>query len=219
MAGVYQRKDKLYKQAKAEGYRSRAAYKLLELNNKLKVLRPGMTVIDLGAAPGGWLQVAARLVGPKGTVIGIDLEPITEFGEGELGTKSCRPQLIVGDMLVPEVQQQLRAMLKQACGVETADVVLSDMSPKLTGVRFGDVARCAELVEMVFQFAIDGGILKPKGSIIAKIFPGPEADQIFMSRKKGFAKMTRENLDSSRNTSTEIYLVGRGYQQEKGSIK
>lgn len=212
MAGVYQRKDKLYKQAKEEGLRSRAAYKLLELNQKLKLIRPGSVVIDLGAAPGGWLQVAARIAGPSGLVIGVDLEQIEPFTEAELGPKTCRPILLCGDLLADETVEEIRSRLQSAKGAAGADIVLSDMSPKLTGVRFGDVARCAELVEHVFAFALDKGFLKPKGAVVSKVFPGPEADQIFMRRKKSFEKMTRENLDSSRNTSTEIYLVGKGYR-------
>jgi len=198
-------------QAKEEGLRSRAAYKLLELNKKLKLIRPGATVLDLGAAPGGWLQVAARLVGPSGLVIGIDLEAIPQFSAAELGPKACVPVMMQGDITVAETQTALLDLIKTRRGTETVDVVLSDMSPKLTGVRFGDVARCAELVELVFSFAIDGKILRPKGTLISKIFPGPEADKIFMLRKKQFSKMTRENLESTRNTSNEIYLVGREF--------
>lgn len=204
VAGRYDRKDRLYQQAKEEGYRSRAAYKLLELDAKLRILRAGAKVVDLGSFPGGWLQVAKKAVGPKGIVIGVDLRPLEPFSPEETAGRGL-PIVIEGDIGDPNVRE---AMLAHLGG--KADVVLSDMSPRLTGIRFGDVARSAEVVELALAFAEDA--LRPGGTFIAKIFPGNETDLLVRAAKKSFESLGRQVLKSTRQTSTEIYVVGRGFR-------
>ena len=203
MAGTYQRKDHFYEKAKSEGYRSRAAYKLAELDKKFRFLRTGATVADLGCFPGGWLQVAAERVGSKGLVVGVDLnevEPVSVQGKVQRA-----PLIIRGDLNDSEV----RASVVAACGGKV-DVVLSDMSPKLSGIRFRDAAYSADLVRLAFSFAQD--VLAPGGAFVAKVFPGPESDQEALAVRKAFQKFSRENLDSSRKTSTEMYFVGQGFK-------
>lgn len=202
---TYDRKDKLYQQAKAEGYRSRAAYKLQELDKKYGFLKSGNKVLDLGCFPGGWLQVAAERVGKGGRVVGVDLREVEPFGAG---TKGCYPQVVVGDLTEEGVQDQLLALAEGP-----VDLILSDMSPQLTGIRFADVARSAELVELAF--AVTEKMLKKGGNFVAKIFPGPEADEIFKRMQPTFEKLSRHCLKSSRTTSNEFYVVGRGFRGEK----
>ena len=197
----YNRKDHLYHQAKEEGYRSRAAYKLLELDKKFHLLKKSAKIIDLGCAPGSWLQVASAKVGSSGVVIGIDRLPVQPFIKESFANKGCRPVILQGDILDPQIQAKV---------IETAgghvDVVLSDMSPDLSGVYFRDASDSAELVQMAFNIASD--VLKAGGAIVTKIFPGTEADEIFKAMQPHYAKLTRETLKSTRTTSKEIYFVG-----------
>ncbi|MCB0322810.1 MAG: RlmE family RNA methyltransferase [Bdellovibrionales bacterium] len=196
----YDRKDRLYRQAKSDGYRSRAAYKLQELDAKVKLLKPGMTVLDLGCFPGGWLQVALEKVGRGGAVVGVDLQPVEPV---TVGGRSA--VILLGDLYEPTVQE---SVLEQAGG--RVDVVLSDMSPKLTGVRFQDAARSAALVELALFFS--STVLKEGGSVVAKVFPGNECEEAAKVYRRAFEKFTRHVLDSSRKTSKELYFVGRGFR-------
>src|SRR5262245_21603313 len=132
---MYERKDALYQRAKREGYRSRAAYKLLELQKRARLLRRGQAVVDLGAWPGGWLQVAAELVGPTGKVVGIDLAAIDALPSPQVTVVQC-------DVTAPECIAQVQVALGRS-----ADVVLSDLAPKLTGIAPRDAARSAELAD------------------------------------------------------------------------
>jgi 23S rRNA (uridine2552-2'-O)-methyltransferase len=202
MPGTYQRKDHLYDKAKAEGYRSRAAYKLLELDKKLHFLKSGSRVLDLGCFPGGWLQVAAQKVGDKGLVIGVDLKEVEA-----VSVKNGRanpPHILCGDVFDKSIREQICAL---SGGV--VDVVLSDMSPKLSGVRFSDAARSAELVDLALEVARE--LLAEGGTFVAKIFPGPESDESAKNIRKLFRRFSRENLDSSRKTSTEMYFVAQNF--------
>lgn len=205
--GNYNRKDHLYQRAKSEGYRSRAAYKLEELDQKYKLFKPGMKVVDLGCAPGGWLQVAAAKVGSSGIVIGIDRFPVEplrleEIKHSKMGV--AIPIILTGDITEVEIQQQV---IKEAGS--KVDLVMSDMSPDLTGVYFQDAARSAELVEIAFSIA--NTLLIPRGNIITKIFPGSEADQLFIEMKKHYKKLSRVELKSTRKTSKEFYFVGQEF--------
>lgn len=204
MAGRYQHKDKLHSRAKEEGYRSRASYKLLELNEKFRFLAKGSHVVDLGAAPGGWLQVAVRKVGRGGRAVGIDLERVEPFSNSEMGSEGVQPLLIVGDIREDASRKLVRRALEGA-----ADVVLSDMSPKLSGVRDRDIAASCELVQLAFEFAY--GILQPGGWFIAKVFPGPESDELYKSAVPHFRRLQRVTLKSSRATSNELYFVAQQY--------
>ena len=201
----YNRKDSYYQQAKAEGYRSRAAYKLLELDKKYRLLKPGYTVLDLGAAPGGWLQVCAQKIGPNGLVIGVDREPIKTITNSEAGGKpgSAAISLITGDILSEQTQEQICATAKGKL-----DLIISDMSPNLSGVQFRDAAQSAALVEIAFNTAAK--LLKPGANFVAKIFPGEEADQIFLEQKANYKSLLRCVLKSTRKSSNEFYFVAKG---------
>ncbi|MCB0358230.1 MAG: RlmE family RNA methyltransferase [Bdellovibrionales bacterium] len=205
MPGVYNRKDHLYRKAKDEGYRSRAAYKLEEIDKKYRLLKKGYRVVDLGCAPGGWLQVAAKKVGSDGMVLGVDLERVSPFRAGELANEACQPRLLVGDMNSAEVQAML---LSLAAG--PVDVVLSDMSPKLSGIRERDQVQSVALCESALT--VCGSILRPGGSFVAKIFPSEEAEDFAKRLGEAFRKSFRVHAKSSRKTSTELYLVGLGFR-------
>ena len=199
MSGQYNRKDHLYKQAKEQGYRSRAAYKLMELDKKHRLLRQGMRVLDLGCYPGGWLQIALEKVGPKGIVIGVDLrevEPVKEKGAAAV--------LIKGDILAEKTQHEI---MEHSGG--KVNLLLSDLSPSLTGIRFRDAVKSAELVECALNLA--AVLLLPGGSLVTKIFPGPECEELAIRFRKAFRQFARPSLDSSRKTSSEMYFVGRDY--------
>lgn len=203
MPGNYERKDHLYKKAKQQGYRSRAAYKLQELIKKHRFLNPGDTVLDLGCFPGSWMQVAIEKVGRQGKVIGVDLVEVEAFAEEQSPDNQPRVMRIFGDIFEPTIYAQIA----NECA-DGVDVVLSDMSPKLSGIRFRDTQQSAELVERAFQIA--QMLLKKGGTIVTKIFPSPEADQLFKQYKPEYQKLVRVDLDSSRKTSTELYFVGVG---------
>lgn len=191
---AYDRKDHFYQEAKKQGYRSRAAFKLKELQKKFNLIRQGDVVLDLGAWPGGWLQVAAEFVGPQGQVVGVDLVEIDPLPELPHVT------LLVGDLLDPAVQQQVI----QAAG-RPPRVVLSDMSPKLSGIRDADRAATERIALLAWGVAKD--ILPRGGSFVAKLFMSPESDLVVKEIRRHFEKVSREELDSSRKTSTEYYLV------------
>ena len=208
--GNYNRKDHFYQQAKAEGYRSRAAYKLMELDSKYKLLKSGQRVVDLGCAPGGWVQVVAPCLGENGIVIGIDRLETKAFTQQDFraGKSIAQVTILTGDITDSAIQQQV---IDQAGG--KVDLVLSDMSPDLTGVYFQDAARSAELVEIAFDVA--SRLLVPGGNIVTKIFPGSEADELFNQVRKFYNKVSRVSLKSTRKTSKEFYFVGQGF---KGSL-
>ncbi|MCC6932794.1 MAG: RlmE family RNA methyltransferase [Deltaproteobacteria bacterium] len=205
--GNYDRKDHLYKKAKEEGLRARSSYKLEELDKMFKLFRPGLIVLDLGCAPGGWIQVALRRLKGSGKVIGIDRLDVIAFSKSELqlcNSLENPPVILKGDITSDEVQQQVINIAGRH-----VDLVLSDMSPDLSGVHFQDAARSAELVEIAFDLARK--MLIPGGNVIAKIFPGPEADQLFKEKKASYKSLSRVELKSSRKTSKEFYLVGQGF--------
>jgi len=202
MPGNYNRKDRFYEQAKRAGYRSRAAYKILELNKKFDVLHHGARVLDLGACPGGWLQVSGELIGAAGVAVGIDLVQIDSFNDPRI-------HIIQGDV-------RNEAVLKQALSVAGGrfDVVLSDMSPKLTGISEVDRSAAVGLNELaiwVCQFT-----LVPAGNFITKVFKSNETEQFVKSIRPAFNKVVRSELDATRKTSNEFYVAGLGY---KGPIQ
>jgi 23S rRNA (uridine2552-2'-O)-methyltransferase len=196
----YNRKDHLYQRAKQEGYRSRAAYKLLELDEKYKLFRPGAKVLDLGSFPGGWLQVACERVGSKGVVVGIDLKDVDPIACHQ----GCSPTILLGDATTPEMQAQIRELLGKA------NVVLSDMSAHLTGIALKDAAQSAELVETAFTVAT--ALLKPGGSFVVKAFPSQDLEEVVKRHRQGFGKVGRTVLKSTRVTSNELYLIGTDFR-------
>lgn len=202
----YERKDFLYNKAKSEGYRSRAAYKLMELDKKYKLLKPSSIVLDLGCAPGGWMQVVLEKCSNSGIVIGVDLEAIAPF---KLDSKIKKlPIFLHGDITSEEIQAEIIKNCPNG-----VDLVLSDMSPKLSGIAIRDMVRSVELVEMAFNVACK--LLKPGGGFIAKIFPSQDAEDLAKKIKRSFKSFARQNLDSSRKTSNEFYFVALGYMANK----
>lgn len=196
----YQRKDHLHQRAKKEGLRSRAAYKLDEVQAQFKLLGQGQRVADLGCWPGGWLEGAARFVGPSGRVAGVDL--------AEVDPPIALPNVtaLVGDLEAEETA----AALVEALGGEPADVVLSDAAPKLTGVRETDRANEERLLEAIE--AMLPKILVPGGALVIKILEGPEAQAVDRRMRAAFEKAKTVKLRSTRKGSTERYLVARGYR-------
>lgn len=195
---MYDRKDAFYQRAKREGYRSRAAYKLLELQKRARILRRGQVVVDLGAWPGGWLQVAAELVGPRGRVLGIDLAAIDPLPLAQV-------TVVQDDVLDPACVTRVRERLGGP-----ADVVLSDLAPKLTGVGPRDAARAAELADATRAFAL--GILKPAGVLVAKTLGGPEGEAARQALRPSFAAVRQVGLAATRKGSSELYLIATGYK-------
>ena len=186
--------DLYVRQARAAGYRSRAAYKLLEIDRKDGLLKPGMRVLDLGAAPGGWSQVAAARTGPKGRVVAIDLLEIAPMS----GVRVLR-----GDVR----ELQTRAALKEALG-GTADLVLSDLAPNLSGIPGVDQARGAELAELALELA--GETLKPTGAFLVKVFQGEAFAEVLGRIKQEFQAVSVRKPGASRGESRETYLLARG---------
>ena len=186
--------DAYVRQARAAGYRSRAAYKLLEIDQKDRLLKPGMRVLDLGAAPGGWSQVAGRKAGPGGRVVAIDLLEIAPISQ---------VKLLRGDLR----EAQARAAAREALG-GAADLVLSDLSPNLSGISAVDQARAAELAQLALEFA--GEVLKPSGALLVKVFQGEAFDEVLAEARRAFRTVVVRKPGASRGESRETYLLGRG---------
>ena len=188
-------KDPFVRKARSEGYRSRAAYKLIEVNSRERFLVPGARVVDLGAAPGGWAQVAAQKVTPGGKVLAVDLLEIAPIS----GVAVLR-----GDCRDPGIQAQLA----EALGADKADVVLSDMSPNISGIASADQARAAELVQMAMDFCRER--LKKEGVLLVKVFQGGEFARLLKELKGMFREVRTLKPVASRSESREMYLLARG---------
>lgn len=192
---AYRRKDRFYRQAKQEGFRSRAAYKLQELARRLRLFSPGQRVVDLGCAPGGWLQVAARAVGGKGRVIGIDIEEVTPLGFPQV-------QVLRMDIFDPSTPGRLRELLGGL-----PDVVLSDMAPHTCGDHDADHARSVELVAAAGRLAAE--LLRPGGWFVAKVFDGGALSDLLRELAASFDDVRRLRPEATRDGSRELYLSGR----------
>lgn len=184
--------DTYVKQAQKAGYRSRAAFKLLELQEKDRIFRPGMRVVDLGAAPGGWSQVARDLVGGKGQVIALDILPMDPI---------AGVHFIQGDFREAEPLEALQDFL----GGERVDLVISDMAPNVTGVASVDQPRAIYLSELALDFARES--LKPGGGLVVKVFQGAGFDEFLKTLRQAFGRVVSRKPDASRSKSREIYLV------------
>ena len=185
--------DVYVKRAKAEGYRSRASFKLLEIAQRDKLLRPGMTVVDLGATPGGWSQVARAQVGNQGRVFALDIldmEPLPGV------------TFVLGDFREPEAEAKLSAALEG----RQIDLVLSDMSPNISGIAMSDQARAMHLAELALEFAVKH--LKPGGNFLVKVFQGSGFQEFFKEMQARFEKVSTRKPDASRGRSNELYLLG-----------
>jgi len=192
--------DPYVKAATQHGYRSRAAYKLMEIDDKDKLLKPGAVVIDLGAVPGSWAQVVReRLTGKdgllKGRIIALDLLPLDPIPE---------VRFIQGDFREDDVAAELAAELAGA----KADVILSDMAPNLSGIAMADAVRSAHLCELAVEFAREH--LKPAGAVLIKAFQGSGYSQLVELLKKNFASVVVRKPAASRAESAETYLLARG---------
>jgi 23S rRNA (uridine2552-2'-O)-methyltransferase len=199
----YNPRDRYYKKAKQEGYRSRAAYKLLQLQQRFRLIRPGDVIVDLGAAPGGWLQVAAKLAGQTGKVIGIDLQPIDAFGELNI-------LVLQGDITAAETPKKIAEF---ACG--KVHCVLSDLSPRLSGIRDADTARCLELNRTALALATV--LLRPGGSLLVKSFVSEELQTFTLELKKHFDSVQRTRPEATRQGSSEFYYFAKGFHGNPGS--
>lgn len=188
-------KDPYVQKARSEGYRSRAAYKLIEINKRDRFLLPGARVVDLGGAPGGWAQVAARKVAPGGKLIAVDLLEIAPISNATVLRGDCRD---------PAIQAQLVAAL----GGSKADVVLSDLSPNISGIASADQARAAELVRMAMNFCRER--LLPEGVFLVKVFQGGEFAALLKELKGMFREVRTLKPAASREQSRETYLLARG---------
>jgi 23S rRNA (uridine2552-2'-O)-methyltransferase len=195
----YDRKDHYHQRAKAEGYRSRAAYKLIEIDDAQRVLRRGMRVADLGCWPGGWLQVAAQRVGPEGRVVGVDLAPI------EPALSLANVFAFQGDI---SDSATVGALTQQLGGA--ADVVLSDAAPKLTGIRSTDRAREEALLEAIA--AAYPQLLEPGGALLVKLLECPEAHAFELGVRKRFEATKVVKPKASRKGTSERYLLARGFR-------
>ena len=194
---VYKPQDSYYKKAKQEGYRSRAAYKLLELQRRFGLMRPGNVVVDLGAAPGGWLQVAAKCVGPSGKVIGVDLQNVAGLRE---------PNIVFfqGDITSQETSKKIQELAHGK-----VDCVLSDLSPRLSGIRDADTARCLDLNRAALAMAID--LLRPGGAFLVKSFVNQELHTLTLEIKQHFGSVQRTRPEATRQGSSEFYFFAQGF--------
>lgn len=192
----YDRKDAVYRRAKREGFRSRAAIKLDEIDAAFSLLRPGMRVVDLGCWPGGWLQVCADRVGPRGRVVGVDLAETADI---------ARPNVVVlrADVNDPGLADRVRTELGGP-----ADVVLSDLAPKLSGISSTDSARHAALVQRALELA--RAWLAPGGAFLAKLFMDAEYEGLIRELRNAFASVRAKKLGTTRKGSSELYVCGRG---------
>jgi 23S rRNA (uridine2552-2'-O)-methyltransferase len=185
--------DFFVKQAKKEGYRSRAAYKLIEIVERDHLLRPGMTVVDLGAAPGGWSQVAAAKLGGKGRVIALDLLEMAPLP----GVTFIR-----GDFREPLVLTELKKNL----GKYPLDLVISDMSPNISGIGVSDQARSMHLAELALEFSMER--LNSGGNFLVKVFQGSGFEQFLRVMRATFGRVVTRKPEASRGRSSEMYLLG-----------
>lgn len=193
MSKPFVRKDRFYFKAKKEGYPARSAYKIIELDRRCQIFKPGRKIVDLGCAPGGWLKVAQEKLAGKGMLVGIDLLPL-KF------TLSPRTHFIQGDFTERANQKKIISLLGGP-----ADWVLSDMSPNISGIKFRDTFQSTELVNLALNFALE--ILKPDGGFLFKIFPGPELEDLRKLLATHFKKVRTVIPEATRQSSTEVYTV------------
>src|SRR5215468_8316063 len=189
--------DPYVREAQAKGYRSRAAFKLLELSEKDKLFRPGMTVVDLGAAPGSWCQVLQQRLGPKALIVAVDLLPMDPI---------AGVRFVQGDFREESTLHALEAALEG----RRADLVVSDLAPNISGVASADQARSVLLGELALEFA--GRCLQPGADLVVKAFQGEGFDSLQRSLRAWFTKSYVRKPKASRDRSREVYLVGKGFR-------
>ncbi len=189
--------DPFVKRAQAEGVRSRSTYKLEELIERDRFLKPGMVVVDLGAAPGGWCELVRPELGPRGRVVALDILPFEEVAGVEQ---------LIGDFREAEVLGRLEATLQGAA----VDLVLSDMAPNMSGVASVDQARSLELAELAAEFAARH--LRPGGTFLVKLFQGTGFDRYLKDLRRAYHKVTMRKPQASRARSAEVYALGTGFR-------
>ncbi|MBS0586494.1 MAG: RlmE family RNA methyltransferase [Proteobacteria bacterium] len=187
--------DFFVKQAKKEGYRSRAAYKLLEIADRDRLLKPGMIVVDLGAAPGSWSQVASQKIGHKGKVIALDILEMAPLPGVEFIQDDFR-------------EERALLELRKHLGEQQPDLVISDMAPNMSGIAVSDQARSMYLAELALAFSIEQ--LNYGGNFLVKVFQGRDFDSFIRDMRAGFSNVLVRKPEASRNRSNELYLVGLG---------
>jgi 23S rRNA (uridine2552-2'-O)-methyltransferase len=190
--------DPYVKKANEEGYRSRAVYKLSEIDTAEKLIKPGMVVVDLGSAPGGWSQMAVKKVGDKGKVVAIDLLPMESID---------KVHFIQADFSSDEGLAAVVAAINNS----PVDLVISDMAPNLTGIVLTDQARLYALGELAIEFAVK--FLKPNGVFLVKVFQGADFEAFVKKMRTHFLKVAAKKPDASRDESREVYLLGSGLKQ------
>jgi len=195
---TYERKDAHYRRARAEGYRARSVYKLTELDRRWRLLRRGDAVIDLGAWPGAWLQLARERVGPEGRVVGVDLAKIEKLPAPNVA-------VVVGDVRDPATADAVLERLGRQ-----ADVVLSDLAPKLTGIRATDEARSHELNETTL--ALLPRLLVPGGRFVMKTFMSGDLEATLRATRARFDAVKTTRPDATRRGSSELYVLGLGFR-------
>jgi 23S rRNA (uridine2552-2'-O)-methyltransferase len=189
--------DPFVKQAQKDGYRSRSAYKLIELNEKDHLIRPGMRVMDLGSAPGGWSQVAGKLVGAKGRVLATDILAMDGLNNVDF---------IQGDFTEDAIVAQIHEWL----GGEKFDLIMSDIAPNISGIDSADQARSMYFLELALDTVLK--TLKPGASFAAKMFQGSGSDQFLKDLRTHFAKVSVRKPAASRKESREVYIVAKGFK-------
>jgi 23S rRNA (uridine2552-2'-O)-methyltransferase len=194
-----------YKKAKAENYRSRATYKLVQANEKYQFIRRNDVVVDLGAAPGGWIQAARKMVGKNGYVLGVDLKPIEPFTQEYIRT-------IVGDLTEPEIVEEILSFLPRK-----ADVVISDAAPNITGVWEVDHARQIDLATKALEISLN--ILRPLGNFFVKAFEGDLLNDFIQTVKTHFETVKIVKPQASRAKSSEMYILAMNLKTQVQSEK
>ena len=189
--------DQYVKQARESGYRSRAVYKLEQIQRRDRLLRPGMTVVDLGAAPGGWSQYTAQVLKAQGRIVALDILPMDPISGVEF---------ILGDFREESVLEQLQDSL----GGQPVDLVLSDMAPNISGIAAADQARTMHLAELALEFCRQA--LRPGGSLLIKLFQGEGFDSYLKLLRENFKSVQIRKPDASRDRSREQYLLARNYR-------
>jgi len=190
--------DEFVKKAQKEGYRSRAIYKLIEMDDKDKLLKPGMTVVDLGAAPGGWCELLSKRVGDSGRIIALDILPMDALGD---------VTFIQGDF----TEQAVYDELMQELDGKWVDLVISDMAPNLSGMKAVDQPKMMYLAELALEFATS--VLKPGGAFLTKVFTGEGIDEYKKELRQHFAKIIVRKPKASRARSSEIYLLAKQFKK------
>ncbi|MCK5648489.1 MAG: 23S rRNA (uridine(2552)-2'-O)-methyltransferase RlmE [Gammaproteobacteria bacterium] len=190
-------KDQYVLKSQQDGYRSRAAYKLLQIQEKDRIIKPGMNVVDLGSAPGGWSQVARQFVGSKGKVVALDILPMDQLAQVEF---------IQGDFQEDSVLDELLKVLNN----EPVDLVISDMAPNVTGVKAVDQPKSMYLLELAIDLADQ--VLKPQGTLLMKVFQGEGFQPLLAELRQRYQKVISRKPDASRSRSSEIYLLAKGFK-------